>query len=587
MSIQEAYREFTDANFIVNRQYQRKLVWSLKEKQKLIDSILKGYPIPLIIFATKTTENGKKLYEIIDGMQRLNAVFSFIENTYSLEEKFFDVTQLSRAKQMAESGKFSAKSNPNYLLDPGLCARFLEYNFAVTEFPGVNANSVNDVFGRINSYGRQLSSQERRQAGIMSPFVNFIREVASELRGDVSADFVNLADMPEISIDVEVGKNLIGIDADGTFWCKQNIIRKNQLKEAEDEQLIADLAISILEDMPFAFSGSALDEYYNEKTVSSQNINAKLNAYGSDALKNAIISTISVIREVIEEFDPTPGALKRTIHPEAGSNPIKTGFYALFMAFYELCIKEGKVPFNSRGIMESLKNLQSKLNVAAGQIRSLPRKQNINVAKGLIQEFFEEKEPGIAQQGSGLAIRFENALRRSKIETTAYECKQGLLGLDEKREFNKNILNKLVETVCGIANVGPESNGALFIGVADKIADKRRIEQLDGIKSLSVGARHVVGIERELSLLSMDMEQYKKNIVDHFRASGLSEPLKTAVLGTIDCVDYRGLSVICIWIPRQKSVSDVDDVVYSREGSSTKIIQGFKATQAIAARFNR
>ena len=46
MSVQEAYREFRDGNFRVNRRYQRKLVWSLAEKQKLVDSILEGYPIP-------------------------------------------------------------------------------------------------------------------------------------------------------------------------------------------------------------------------------------------------------------------------------------------------------------------------------------------------------------------------------------------------------------------------------------------------------------------------------------------------------------------------------------------------------------
>lgn len=587
MSVQEAYREYTDGNFIVNRKYQRKLVWSLSEKQKLIDSILKGYPIPLIILATKITEDGKKKYEIIDGMQRLNAVFSFIENTYDTEKQFFDINQLSRAKQVADLGRFSAKSDPKHLLDQNSCAKLLEYNFAVTEFPGTDSRSVNDVFGRINSYGKQLSSQEKRQAGVISPFANLVREIASELRGDVSADFLDLADMPEISIDVEEGSNPRGVIAENTFWCKQSIIRKNQLKEAEDEQLIADIAISILEQNPFAFSGTALDSYYNVETEEFREINSKLYAYGSDALKNTIISTLSVLREVIEGTDPSVGALKKIIHPEAHSNPIKTGFYALFMAFYELCIKEGKSPYDNKKIMSALRNLQGKLNVAAGQIRSEPRRQNINIIKGLIQDFFEEKDPGIAQQGAGLAIRFENALRRSKIETAAYECKQGIYNLDIQRTFNQKILDRLVETICGIANIGPESAGAIFIGVADKITDKHQIEAIDKITALSVGSRYVVGIDRELPLALQDIEKYKKKIVDHFRASGLSEPLKTAVLGKIDCIDYRGKSVICIWIPKQEDISDVNDVIYTREGSSTKKIEGYRAIQAVASRFKK
>ncbi len=44
ISIQSLYRSYRDGSLIVNRQYQRKLVWTVAEKQKLIDSILKDYP---------------------------------------------------------------------------------------------------------------------------------------------------------------------------------------------------------------------------------------------------------------------------------------------------------------------------------------------------------------------------------------------------------------------------------------------------------------------------------------------------------------------------------------------------------------
>lgn len=296
MSIQEAYREYTDGNFIVNRQYQRKLVWTTIEKQKLIDSILQGYPIPLILLATNINEEGTKSYEIIDGMQRLNAVFSYIENRFPANGLYFNVEQLARAKQIAEKGLIQAKREPKELLDDDSCARLLEYTFAVTEFPAVDPGAVNEVFGRINAYGRQLSSQEKRQAGIISPFANFIREIAAELRGDASANFLNLSAMPEISVDINGDDLGYGVHAENTFWCKHGILRKNQLREAEDEQFIADLAISILEDEPFGFSGSALDEYYSSETEAYRSINAKIHAYGEDALKNAIITTISAKR---------------------------------------------------------------------------------------------------------------------------------------------------------------------------------------------------------------------------------------------------------------------------------------------------
>ncbi|MBU9165267.1 GmrSD restriction endonuclease domain-containing protein [Burkholderia multivorans] len=587
MSVQEAYREYTAGNFRVNRQYQRKLVWTVDEKARLIDSILRGYPIPLILLATQTTDEGAKIFEIVDGMQRLNAVFAYIENQFPVNGLYFDVEQLARAKQAAEEGRFSAHTSPEGILDEKSCARILEYTFAVTEFPVVDPAAVNEVFGRINAYGRQLSDQEKRQAGVISPFANFVREIAAELRGDASASYLDLADMPQISVDVSGDDPAYGVRADNTFWCKQGIIRRNQLREAEDEQFLADLAISILEEKPFGFSGAALDEYYNGDSEAARNINSRLNGYGVDALKNAIVSTFSAIRETIEQFDPSPNALRRIIHPDAASNPIKTGFYAVFMAFYELCIREGKTPFDYGGIMRSLTDLQSKLNVAAGQIRSAPRAQNIAVVRGLIQQYFEERSPGFAQQGLGLAIRFENALRRSKVETAAYECKQGLCTLDATRELSPGLLDRLVETACAIANIGPESSGAIFVGVADSVGDASRVEKLDAVKALQVGARHVVGIDRELPHLGLGLEDYKQKVVKHFASAGISEPLRSSILGTIDCIDYRGHSVLCIWIPPQPVVSDVRDTVYARHGSSTEKIAGFKAAQAVASRFER
>ncbi len=96
MSIQEAYRLFRDDGLIVNRKYQRKLVWTRYEKQNLIDSVLKDYPIPLILLADSSVKD-KQVFEIIDGMQRLNAIFSFIENSFSVNSKYFDISEFTCA----------------------------------------------------------------------------------------------------------------------------------------------------------------------------------------------------------------------------------------------------------------------------------------------------------------------------------------------------------------------------------------------------------------------------------------------------------------------------------------------------------
>lgn len=86
VSVQEIYRRYRENQIIVNRKYQRKLVWSEEEKARLIDSILRGYPIPLILFAEFVGDDGRTYYEVLDGMQRLNAIVGFIENEYPVSE---------------------------------------------------------------------------------------------------------------------------------------------------------------------------------------------------------------------------------------------------------------------------------------------------------------------------------------------------------------------------------------------------------------------------------------------------------------------------------------------------------------------
>ncbi|MEG4213140.1 DUF262 domain-containing protein [Microcoleus sp. S13_B4] len=94
MTVTEAYRLYRSDNLLVNRKYQRKLIWSVEEKVKLIGSILKGYPIPLILLAERPQIHGNGKYEIIDGMQRLNAICCFIENFFEFEGKYFDLNEL-------------------------------------------------------------------------------------------------------------------------------------------------------------------------------------------------------------------------------------------------------------------------------------------------------------------------------------------------------------------------------------------------------------------------------------------------------------------------------------------------------------
>ena len=64
-TINEIMRWYYDDSLIVNRRYQRKLVWTLEEKQLFIDSIINKYPTPSIIlsvYENKNESDNTKIY---------------------------------------------------------------------------------------------------------------------------------------------------------------------------------------------------------------------------------------------------------------------------------------------------------------------------------------------------------------------------------------------------------------------------------------------------------------------------------------------------------------------------------------------
>ena len=105
-SVERIFGNYQAWRYIVNRRYQRKLVWSLEEKRNFIDSIINGYPVPIVLLAErKAAIGGPSLFEIIDGMQRLNAVFGYIENEYAVNGQFFDLNTMAETKALLDAGK--------------------------------------------------------------------------------------------------------------------------------------------------------------------------------------------------------------------------------------------------------------------------------------------------------------------------------------------------------------------------------------------------------------------------------------------------------------------------------------------------
>ena len=71
----------------VDAEYQRGVVWSKPQQMLLIDSLLRGFDLPKI-FLRKLPDGSTDLFDVIDGVQRLTSIWSFLSDMFPLPRSY-------------------------------------------------------------------------------------------------------------------------------------------------------------------------------------------------------------------------------------------------------------------------------------------------------------------------------------------------------------------------------------------------------------------------------------------------------------------------------------------------------------------
>lgn len=579
-SIQSLYSWYREDKLFVNRRYQRKLVWTLEEKQRLIESILKRYPIPAMLIAERA--DGNSSYEIIDGLQRLQAIVSFIEGSFkTIDDKSFDISLFPTAKGHADAGLFAMPEGA--LLTQKEVSTLLDYPLALSVMRNASDEEVNDVFDRINTYGHRLSDQERRQAGVENDFSRLVRNIACIVRGDASADVLPLRNMPAISIDLPMSKHGYEVRAEDVFWVTEGVLRSTDLRDSMDEQCIADIAASIVGGQLIERSKAALDDIYESESTECVRINTALEVYGSQKFEEEFKFCLDEVLNVCRTGGPEK--LRDIVYQGGTTNAFPAVFAVVLVAFHELIIGEGKAVSDYSQVKKAITGLNKRIETSRKATHPDERRRNVNTIKGLIGAYFVSADMGKKVYGNHAIVDVDAAIRRSEIELADFELKQGMLSLDSNRAIDTNLIEKVLKTICAIANNGKDRVGKIIIGVADKDADAMRINQLDNIEPRKVGKRFVVGVNREAKVLGVTVEQYYAKWKDAIKNSKLSSALRSSVLSHMDFHSYFGLGVIILTIPAQTEVSFYDEMAYWRVSDNTEETKTQVQAVEVAKRF--
>jgi len=142
--------------------YQRGLVWSKSKKQLLMDSILRRYDIPKLYL--RAVDKPPYKYEVVDGQQRLRAIWEFCEDNFALS------TECDLVHGHIVAGKRFSEL-PNDLVD-----EFQTYELSFVILEDTTEDEVEEMFTRLNN-GETLTAAEKRNA-MPGDMKDFVRELA-------------------------------------------------------------------------------------------------------------------------------------------------------------------------------------------------------------------------------------------------------------------------------------------------------------------------------------------------------------------------------------------------------------------------
>jgi 5-methylcytosine-specific restriction endonuclease McrA len=155
-TIQEFVLLFRSGQLNLDPAFQRKSVWTITNRRKLIDSIFKGYPLPSVFLYRNPTRAGKLVYDVIDGKQRLESILMFQGVGRFRDDEFSVKTRLDEDAPIEEWDWTELRRKRR-------AHTFAGYKLQTAEVSG-GFGEVVDLFIRINSTGMKLSSAEQRHA---------------------------------------------------------------------------------------------------------------------------------------------------------------------------------------------------------------------------------------------------------------------------------------------------------------------------------------------------------------------------------------------------------------------------------------
>ncbi len=250
-----------DEGELIKPELQRQYVWDKSEASRFIESLLLGLPVPSIFLAKKNNE--QKL--IIDGYQRIMTVYEFVvKRVFSKDGKAFKLSSSKRINERWRGKSFDELSDIDQRKIKSTTIHAIIFQ---QKEPRDGDTSLFQVFERINTSGRTLTSQEIRNCVYQGRFNDLLFELNGlehwrKLYGDNKPD-ARMKDMEFIL------RYFALLDNSNVDTSKSSISLKKTLNEVmgdEEENTVESIDIkrnNFIEVMDFIVENIGTDAFFN------------------------------------------------------------------------------------------------------------------------------------------------------------------------------------------------------------------------------------------------------------------------------------------------------------------------------------
>lgn len=157
--VRELINLVRDEKLMPRPEFQRRLVWTNRDKDRFLDTVLKGYPFPEIYLADGNVdlETGEGTQLLVDGLQRVSTLIEYFEDSSNLR---------------------LLNCPPYKDLEPEQKTAFLQYDVAVRDLGNCSIDEIVEVFKRINATKYSLSDIEINNAVYSGELKQFCASIA-------------------------------------------------------------------------------------------------------------------------------------------------------------------------------------------------------------------------------------------------------------------------------------------------------------------------------------------------------------------------------------------------------------------------